>query len=114
MLRLAEKAAALVRVLTGLRGADDRPLVRVAAPVAAARPEVGKPALMLRMLACHGISAARLDRLPPGRLAAMAATCTDCGARRRCACDLDNGVACATADEYCPNSDTICALGKHP
>lgn len=77
--------------------------------VAAAQSD-DEVALMRRMLALHGLDAARIDQEMPALMRDMAVTCARCACKGRCASELDHGAGPGEARAFCPNADTMAML----
>lgn len=63
-----------------------------------------------RMIEAFGISPAMLSAADQGALRQTGIACSQCGAKRRCAVELQRGTARANAAGFCPNVSTFAAL----
>jgi hypothetical protein len=69
-------------------------------------------ALMRRMLALHGLSAATIDQSMPELMRDLTLTCARCEEKGHCAQKFEEGLEPAEAGAFCPNADTMAALAR--
>jgi Family of unknown function (DUF6455) len=74
----------------------------------------GADRLMHRMMAAYDLDAEKLQDGAPGVLREIEILCSRCGAKGRCARELDAGTAAGNAHAFCPNVETFEALAQAP
>ena len=78
------------------------------------RHGAGADRLMHRMMAAFDLDAESLHDGAPQVLREIEILCSRCGAKGRCARELDAGTAAENASAFCPNSETFEALAQAP
>lgn len=67
-------------------------------------------ALMADMAEALGVDLEAIRRESPRVARQMEISCSTCGAKPRCACELAEGTAARNADEFCNNAEVFKAL----
>lgn len=74
----------------------------------------GADRLMHRMMSAFDLDGEKLHVGAPAVLREIEILCSRCGAKGRCARELDAGTAAENASAFCPNSETFEALAQAP
>jgi hypothetical protein len=72
----------------------------------------GAGAELPRLLHALDLDADQIGRAEPDVLRDLQVTCSQCADVKECRRDLDRGVAGQTFQRYCPNAQTLTALGS--